>query len=135
MCRTFTLLLPTVRERVRRESPCQPPSDHSHIFIPIPETHPIIKMMLNRKTSAAGQASGTRQAVPSSVRATGSSGVKPSVVLPARGAFAPSMTVDGSSKRIIECRAAAVEAVVPSNTKQEKTTKPMNLVFVATEAS
>ena len=93
-------------------------------------------MMLNRKTSAAGQASGTRQAVPSSVRASGSSGVKPSVVLSAtRGAFAPSVTVDGSSKRIIECRAAAVEAAVPSNTKQEKTTKPMNLVFVATEAS
>lgn len=93
-------------------------------------------MMLNRKTSAAGQASGTRQVVAAPARVAGSSGVKPSVLLSAtRGAFAPSVTIEGSSKRTIECKAAAVEAPAPSNTKQEKTTKPMNLVFVATEVS
>ena len=91
-------------------------------------------MMLNRKISSVAQ---TRQVVvPAQCVASPVSSASKPIIGAARGLLVPSISASISTgRRFVETRAVAETTAVPSSTKQEKTTNPMNLVFVATEVS
>ena len=95
----------------------------------IPSRILLFKMMMQRKTLSGKQATGSRSVA--AVRATPVSNVK-AVATALVNAFAPA--VAAPARRVVATR-AAVEAptTAPSFSVQEKTTNPLNLVFVATE--
>ena len=89
------------------------------------------KMMMQRKTLSGKQATGSRSVA--AVRAAPANNVK-AVATALVNAFAPAVVAP--ARRVVAAR-SAVEAptTAPSYSVQEKTTNPLNLVFVATEVN
>ena len=87
---------------------------------------------MQRKALSGKQATATRSMA--SVRVAPAN-AKPVVLAPTRVAFTPAVAFPAASRKVVATRAATEAPSAPSNTVQEKTTNPMNLVFVATEVS
>jgi len=90
-------------------------------------------MILNRKTASVAQAS-RQVSVPAQCVVSPVLSSSKSVFTVARGVLTPTVAISSkTTRRMVETRAVAETTAAPSSTKQEKTTNPMNLVFVATE--
>lgn len=90
--------------------------------------------MLNRKTAYTAQARQVTSPV-QAIAVLPVSSTKPTLAS-SRAVLTPFTSVTSNiSRRVVVVRAVAEAAVAPSDTKQEKTTNPLNLVFVATEVS